>query len=125
MIRALVLCVGVVSALDYDERIDTTLSTSRLFQLLHDSLENSSVADSIWPTQYSVISGTVEEGGEISETIEGSVTYTYDISNVSAGEEPFHLNYSPVAGSALSGHSMIEVLPQEAGSYIRWYGHCE
>ena len=124
MIRALVLCVGVVSALDYDERIDSTLSTSRLFQLLHDSLENSSVADSIWPTQYSVISGTVEEGGEISETIEGSVTYTYDISNVSAGEEPFHLNYSPVwIGSERSLDDRSAATG--AGSYIRWYGHCE
>ena len=115
--------LALASGLDYDQRIDSTLNTTRLFTLLKDSLEDSSVADSIWPTQYSVISGAVEEGGQITETIEHAASYTYTISNVSTDADPFHLNYSPVEGAGLVGNSMIEVLEKEGGAYIRWYGH--
>lgn len=129
LFSALALVPKAAQALTFDHKIETSLSSGQLWDLLTSAL-GGDMTNGFWPTRYSTISGQVEENGIVTEVVFGSSTVRYRLSNLIPGER---LTYSPLPGEAMQGLSHIEIRPLaehepgkgEAGSILHWYGSYE
>jgi hypothetical protein len=129
LVSALALLPKTAQALTFDHKIETSLSTTQLWDLLSAALSGD-MTNGFWPTRYSTISGQVEENGLVTEVVFGSSTVKYRLSNVVPGHR---LTYSPLPGEAMQGLSHIEVTAlsatgpatSESGSQLHWYGSYE
>jgi hypothetical protein len=129
LFSALALVPKAAQALTFDHKIETTLPSGQLWDLLTAAL-GGNMTNGFWPTRYSTISGSVEENGIVTEVVFGSSTVKYRLSNLIPGER---LTYSPLPGEAMQGRSHIEISPLaeqgpgngEVGSVLHWYGSYE
>ena len=99
LLSALALVPKAAQALTFDHKIETTLSSGQLWDLLTSAL-GGNMTNGFWPTRYSIISGQVEENGIVTEVVFGSSTVRYRLSNLIPGER---LTYSPIPGEAMQG----------------------
>ena len=120
---ALLLLSPAHAALRYDKRFEFTLNSTELFTLLKTSLADSSSEGSVWPEEYSTVSGLIAEGGILHEVIFGYTEMSYVLSNYREGASDSGFTYTPLEGEFFSGTSHIVVQPTSSGgSTLSWRG---
>jgi hypothetical protein len=115
------LVASPAAALEFQQRLPTSLPPARLWSYLADALRGDDT-HGLWPRRYSTIRGDLVEGGELEEVVFGTTTIRYRISNLRPGRG---FTYAPVEGQALRGRSSIEIEDAAGGSVLSWQGRYE
>lgn len=112
------LIAAPAAALEFQQRLPTSLPPSHLWSYLADALRGED-RHGLWPRRYSTIRGELVEGGELEEVIFGTTTIRFRISNLRPGHG---FTYEPVEGQTLRGRSSIEIEDAADGSVLSWQG---